>query len=127
MGWEGGAVLGRFVNWTPSPDTDEGVRRWMKSKGPEVTGAEYDRERKIYTWKAGSLPSGHSPRLIISQQVLTDFPAFVVLEHLDRLEVGAVIRRRPDAEFTAEGLDGDVGGGGMRAGIANLDHSVTMA
>jgi hypothetical protein len=71
----------------------------MKSKGWEVTGAEYDSERQTYTWKGRSLRSGHSPTVRISQQVLTDFPAFAILENLHRLELAAAIRRRPDAQY----------------------------
>ena len=99
MGWEGGAILDQSVNWNPPPETDTEVRYWMRSKGWEVMGADYDFERKIYTWNARSVRSGHSPSLSISQQVLVDFPAFALLEHLDRLEVAAAIRRRPDVQF----------------------------
>jgi hypothetical protein len=72
----------------------------MKSKGWEVTGAEYDFERQTYAWRARSRRSGHLPIISISQQVLVDFPAFAIVENLNRLEVADAIRRRPDAQFT---------------------------
>jgi hypothetical protein len=87
------------MSWKPSEDADQEVRQWMKSKGWEVSGAEYDFEREIYAWKARSVRSGHSPVLRISRQVLTDLRAFAVLEHLHRLEVAAAIRSRPGARY----------------------------
>ena len=87
------------VSWKPADITDREIRHWMKSKGWEVTGAEYDFTRKIYTWSARSLRSGHLPSLRISQRILEDFPAFAVLEHLDRLNVVDAIRRRPDTQY----------------------------
>jgi hypothetical protein len=35
----------------------------------------------------------------VSQQVLTDYPAFALLEHFDRLRLADAIRRRPDARY----------------------------
>jgi len=35
----------------------------------------------------------------ISQKVLEDYPAFAVLEHLDRVNVAAAMRARPDARY----------------------------
>ena len=99
MGGEGGAVLDKAVNWEPPPETDEEVRLWMKSKGWEVMGAEYDFERQTYTWRVRSVRSGHSPTISISQQILVDFPAFAILEHLYRLSVADAVRRRPDAVY----------------------------
>lgn len=87
------------MSWEPTKDVDTEVRQWMKAKGWQVTGTEYDFERKIYTWKALSIRSGHSPTISISQQVLVDFPAFAILEHLYRLNVADAIRRRPDAVY----------------------------
>jgi hypothetical protein len=87
------------MNWKPPPDTDEEVRLWMKSKGWDVTGTEYDHERQTYTWRARSVRSGHSPAISISRQVLVDFPAFAILEHLHRLNVADAVRRRPDARY----------------------------
>jgi hypothetical protein len=87
------------VNWKPMEDVDAEIRRWMKSKGWDVTGVDYDPQREIYTWSARSVRSGHSPALSISRQVFADFPAFAILEHLDRLEVAAAIRRRPDSQY----------------------------
>lgn len=87
------------MNWKPAPDTDQEVRLWMKSKGWEVTSAEYDADRQTYAWKARSLWSQHSPTISISRQVLVDFPAFAVLEHLYRLNVADAVRRRPIAQY----------------------------
>lgn len=36
-------------------------------------------------------------RLRISQEVLQEYPAFAILEHLDRLKVSRVLRDKPDA------------------------------
>ena len=99
MGREGGAVLDQSVNWKPPADTDTEVRQWMKSKGWEVTGAEYDTDRETYTWTARSVRSGHSPTVRISRQVLVDFPAFAILEHLYLLKEADAVRRRPDARY----------------------------
>ena len=83
----------------PEESTDAEVRAWMKFKGWEVTEAECDFAQDIYTRKGRSLQSAHSPAMRISRQVLVDFPAFAVLEHLDRLNVADAIRRRPGASY----------------------------
>jgi hypothetical protein len=86
-------------NWTPPEETDAEVRHWMRVKGWQVIASEYDAEREIYTWRAHSARSGHLPTLRISRGVLESYPPFAVLEHLDRLNVVAAIRKRPDARF----------------------------
>jgi hypothetical protein len=95
------------VKWEPPPDADMEVRHWMRSKGWTVTGSEYDYEQAVYTWQGHSTRSGHAPAVRISQQVLTDFPAFAVVEHLNRLRVADAIRRRPDAQYVVmqQGLE----------------------
>ena len=45
-------------------------------------------------------PDRGEPRVLrISVEVVEVYPAFAVLEHLDRLRVAAVIRARPDARY----------------------------
>ena len=89
---------GREMSWKPSADIDEEVRGWMKAKGWEVTGAEYDFDRKVYAWRH-EVRVGKSPTLRISRKVLEDYPAFAVLYHLDTLNVAAAIRARPEAQY----------------------------
>lgn len=72
------------MTWKPSADIDEEVRSWMKAKGWEVTRTNYDSERGIYAWRQ-DVRGGSSPTLRISRRVLEDYPAFVVLYHLDNL------------------------------------------
>jgi hypothetical protein len=87
------------MTWIPAFDTDAEVRLWMRAKGWDVTGPEYDSGRQIYAWRARSVRSGHSPAVRISRTVLEDYPGFAVLELLDRLQVAAAIRRRPEAQY----------------------------
>jgi hypothetical protein len=86
------------MTWSPSEGMDEAVRDWMKSKGWEVTKVNYDFDREIYAWRH-ELRSGPSPTLRISRGVLEDYPPFAVLEHLDRLDVAAALRRSPNIRF----------------------------
>ena len=91
-------TVGDGVNWKPSEDVDEAVRSWMKSKGWEVTKVNYDFDREIYAWRH-ELKGKPSPTLRISQGVLEAYPPFAVVEHLDRLNVAAAIRRTPNSRF----------------------------
>ena len=95
--WE---VIDRFPNmpWKPSEEHEKEVRRWMTSKGWEVTRTNCDFKRGIYSWRH-ELPEGNSPTLRISRQVLEDYPAFMVLHHLDELKVAQAIRARPEARL----------------------------
>jgi hypothetical protein len=68
--------------WNPSADIDEKVRAWMKTKGWEVTSTNYDFDREVYAWRHGQR-YGNSPTAPIGRQVLEDYPAFVMLHHLD--------------------------------------------
>ena len=86
------------ITWKPAEDTDRAVRTWMKAKGWEVTGTNYDIGREIYAWRH-ELPAGNSPTLRISRRVLEDYPAFMVLHHLDELKVAQAIRARPEARL----------------------------
>jgi hypothetical protein len=71
----------------------------MRVKGWQVIASEYDSEREIYSWRSHSARSGHLPTLRISRGVLESYTPFAVLEHLDRLNVVAAIRNRPDARL----------------------------
>jgi hypothetical protein len=86
------------MTWKPSRDVDQSVREWMKARGWEVTRTNYDSDREVYAWRH-DLPGAKSPTLRISQKVLEDCPAFVVLHHLDELKVARAIRARPDARL----------------------------
>lgn len=86
------------MNWKPAEDIDRDIRGWMRTKGWAIGGAEYDHERKIYSWehKAAGRPT---IILRISRQVLESYPGFAVLEFLDRLNVATTIRARPEARY----------------------------
>jgi hypothetical protein len=86
------------MSWKPSEEQDREIRQWMKAKGWEVTRSHWDSRREIYAWRH-DLPSGPSPTLRISRQVLEDYPAFVVVHHLDELKVAREMRVRPEARF----------------------------
>jgi hypothetical protein len=90
--------------WKPSADVDKEVRGWMKSKGWEVTDTDYHFDQEIYAWRH-QLLGGHSPTLRIARYILDHNPAFVLLYHLDRLNVAQLIRRHPGARLvvTQEG------------------------
>ncbi len=78
----------------------------MKAKDWEVTAAEYD-AKGVYTWL-------HEPRrgaplaVRISREVLDDSPAWVVLYHLDHLQVARAIRVRPEAHLVIAHSDGAI-------------------
>lgn len=58
----------------------------------------YDPDRKLYALRH-DVRAAPSPTLRISQQVLENYPAFPVLEHLDRLRVAATVRADPRARL----------------------------
>ena len=66
------------MTWKPSDEHDKEIRRWMKSKGWEVTRTNYSVDREIYAWRH-DVRDSTSPTLRISRQVLEDYPAFVVI------------------------------------------------
>jgi hypothetical protein len=70
----------------------------MKGKGWEVTRTNYDADLEIYAWRH-DLRGGPSPTLRIAGRVLEEYPAFVVLYHLDQLKVGNAIRGSPAAKL----------------------------
>jgi hypothetical protein len=90
--------------WKPTDHVDEQVRGWMKAKGWEVTVTDYHFDQGIYSWRHQQ-PGGKSPTLRIARKVLVHNPAFVVLYHLDRLNVARAIRAQPEARLvvTLEG------------------------
>jgi hypothetical protein len=52
--------------WQPSGEHDKEIRRWMKSKGWEVTRTIYDSDWGIYAWRH-DVRGGPSPTLRISR------------------------------------------------------------
>jgi hypothetical protein len=91
--------------WKPTEEHDKEIRRWMQSKGWEVTRTNYDFDREICAWRH-DVRDGPSPTLRISRQVLEDYPAFVVIHHLDQLKVASAMRAYPEAQLvlTQKGL-----------------------
>lgn len=86
------------MSWEPPASTDAEIRGWMNTKGWVVTAVHYDFSREIYAWRH-EVHGKPSPTLRISQQVLEDYPAFAILEHLDRLNVAAAVSARPAARL----------------------------
>jgi hypothetical protein len=86
------------MTWKPYSDIDAEVRRWMEGKGWEVTATDYHFEREVYSWRH-EIRGGKSPTLRIARYVLEHYPAFAILEHLDRLKVAAAIRARLAAQL----------------------------
>jgi hypothetical protein len=80
------------VNWKPSPEHDNEIRRWMKAKGWEVNRTEYDPDRELYIWRH----QGQRPEraLRITREVLEAYPASAVVAHLQRLGVAHAIRHQ---------------------------------
>ena len=77
---------------------DEQVRGWMRAKRWEVTATDYNFEQEIYSWRHQQ-PGGKSPTLRIARNVLEHNPAFVILYHLDRLNVARAMRTNPAARL----------------------------
>jgi hypothetical protein len=85
------------MTWKPTDDMDREVRGWMKAKGWEVNcRPEYG--GKVYGWRH-EVRGAPSPTLRIAREVLENYPPFAVAELLDRLNVAASIRARPDARY----------------------------
>lgn len=70
----------------------------MKAKGWEVDPTDYHFEQAIYAWRH-ELRGGKSPTLRIERKVLDQYPGFAIVELLDRLNVAAAIRARPEARY----------------------------
>jgi hypothetical protein len=58
-----------------------------------VSRTHYDSDREVYAWRH-EIPGGKSPTLRVTRHVLEQYPAFVVLYHLDQLKVAQAIRAR---------------------------------
>jgi hypothetical protein len=86
------------MSWKPTDHVDEQVRGWMRGKGWEVTTTDYHYEQEVYSWRH-ELRGGKSPTLRVSRYVLEHNPAFVILYHLDRLNVARAIRAQPEARL----------------------------
>ena len=79
----------------------------MKSKGWEVTRTNYDFDREIYAWRH-DVRGSSCPTLRISRQVLEDYPAFVVIHHLDQLKVARAMRAHPETRLVVLQRDSTV-------------------
>jgi hypothetical protein len=92
------------MTWKSTDHVDEQVRGWMRAKGWEVTATDYHFDQEIYSWRHQQ-PGGKSPTLRVARYVLEHNPAFVILYHLDRLNVARAIRAHPEARLviTQEG------------------------
>jgi hypothetical protein len=95
------------MTWKPSDQHDKQIRRWMESKGWEVTRTNYDPGQQIYAWRH-DVRGGPSPTLRISRQVLESYPAFVLLYHLDELKVARAMRAQPEARLVVVQNDSKV-------------------
>jgi hypothetical protein len=73
------------MTWKPSDHTYEQVRGCT----------DYHFDREIHSWRHQQ-PGGESPTLRISRYVLQHNAAFVILYHLDRLNVAGAIRSNPE-------------------------------
>ena len=80
----------------PSDDVDDKIREWMRRRGWPVGRAGQDSGAYAWTHHAAGRPS---MTLRISHSVLEDYPAFAILELLDRLNVAAAMRACPDCRL----------------------------
>jgi hypothetical protein len=76
--------------WAPPGATDAAVREWMAALGLEVTSTRYDFDGETYAWRHDIL--GGSPTLRISRVILEDQPAAALLDVLERLGVGDILK-----------------------------------
>jgi hypothetical protein len=95
---EPGRAIELNASWKPSVDHDREIRRWMASKGWEVSRSSYDFDREICAWRH-DVKGSPSPTLRISRRVLETYPGFIVVHHLDELKDAKHMRARPEAEF----------------------------
>jgi hypothetical protein len=86
------------MTWKPTDHIDEQVRGWMRARRWDVTATDYHFGQEIYSWRHQE-PEGKSPTLRIARSVLEHNPAFVILYHLDRLNVARAIRVNPEARL----------------------------
>jgi hypothetical protein len=86
------------VTWKPVAETDTEVRHWMSRRAGKSRGRVRFRAANLHLEGAIAVErSLADPQHL--RQVLTDIPAFAILEHLDRLKVADAIRRRPGASY----------------------------
>jgi hypothetical protein len=64
----------------------------MKAKGWEVSRGSYDFDRDVHAWRH-DVRSRSLAALRISRWVTESYPAFVVIYHLDQLEVAQAATR----------------------------------
>jgi hypothetical protein len=86
------------MTWKPTDHVDEQVRGWMRARRWDVTATDYYSEQEVYSWRHQQ-PGGKSPTLRIARNVLEHNPAFVILYHLDRLNVAAPYRPTPETRL----------------------------
>jgi hypothetical protein len=73
--------------WKPSEDHDREIRRWMESKGWEVTRTNHDADRKVYAWRhqlVGRWQMTNAPDLPVCPRAVS---RLVLLYHLNQLKV----------------------------------------
>jgi hypothetical protein len=80
----------------PPDDVDEKVRDWMRRLGWQVTRAGFDGDTYAWTHEHRGRPT---ITLRVEQSVLHAYPAFAILELLDRLKVAAAMRACPDCRL----------------------------
>jgi hypothetical protein len=86
------------MTWKATDHVDEQVPAWMRARRWEMTATDYHFDQEIYSWRHQQ-PGGKSPTLRIARNVLEQNPAFVILYHLDRLNVARAIRSQPEARL----------------------------
>lgn len=84
--------------WKLPEEHDSKIRHWMKTKGWEVSCTNFDSDRKVYAWRH-DVRGGPPPTLRISRTVLENYPAFVLLYHLDEMKVARTMRAEPEARI----------------------------
>jgi hypothetical protein len=84
--------------WKPSKEHNNAIRRWVAAKGWEVTRTNNNLRRETFAWR-NDVRGTPSPTLRICRKVLEDYPAFIVLHHLDELKVAQAIRAQPEARL----------------------------
>jgi hypothetical protein len=82
------------MNWKPTEYMDDEIRRWMKSKGWEVSRTHWNHEQQIYAWRH-DVRGGKSPTVRIHREVLEQYPPFAVSYHLDQLKLARLILAYP--------------------------------
>ena len=82
--------------WTPPAETDKQIRVWMETQGWPVTTTHYDFTREVFAWRHET--SGQKdPTLRMSQAVLEDNDAAMLVEALQQEKVAELIKAKPGA------------------------------